>query len=93
VKVEKLNDRVKGLENQKPAPSNPWHRVVEQLTEDEQEDLARAIMALEKSHGTASLETLPPEQRAAWLRAHELYERPSSPVTRLGANARRADSS
>jgi len=49
--------------------------VVAQLSEDERADLARAIMSLEKSHGTASLESLPPTQRAAWIKAHELYEK------------------
>jgi hypothetical protein len=75
--VKNLEGRVNQLSERK-APSrnveNPWDRVVAQLTEDEGMELARAIMTLEKSGGRDSLETLPAEQKAAWVKASKLYE-------------------
>jgi len=70
-RVDRLAARVDPV---RPNPQS-WIPVFEQLSEDERLDLARAIMTLEKSCGTASLESLPPAQRAAWIKAHELYEK------------------
>ena len=60
-------------------PANPgvqsWTPVMKQLTADERMDLARAFRRLEESHGTASLKSFPPAQKAAFLKAQELYEK------------------
>jgi hypothetical protein len=76
--TRKLGDRLDDVTARiapTPPEPNPWHPVVACLSEDEQADLARAIVELEKSHGTASLESLAPAQRAVWLKAYELFEK------------------
>jgi hypothetical protein len=77
-KIENLERQVADVAARlppKPPDPNPWRPVVAALTEDEQADLCNAIVELEKSNGRASLETLPPEQKAVWEKAFALYER------------------
>jgi len=76
VKVKRIQDRVHRLEPNPPAGDDQerWNKVVGRLSQDEREALSRAIMAFEESGGCDSLETLPAEQKAAWIRATTLYE-------------------
>jgi hypothetical protein len=84
--VTKIDDLSKRLDNV-AARGDPvtkrerilWRGVVGLLSEEEQENLCGAIVTLEKSHGTASLESLPAAQRAAFEKAHDLYEKLSTP--------------
>jgi hypothetical protein len=74
-KVKRYEDRVHKLEPSPPDQDRErCRKVVEMLTKEEQIQFARAIHTLEESGGCDSLETLPPEQKAAWIRAWELYE-------------------
>jgi len=75
--------KVKGLESrvQKLAPNPPvdddqerWDRVVARLSEAERDLVSRVMMTLEESGGCDSLESLPEDQKAAWIHMMKLYE-------------------
>ena len=81
VKVKRIQDRVDRLEPNPPAGDDQerWDRVVAKLSPDEREGLSQAIKAFEESGGCDSLETLPADQKAAWIRATKLYNEEEKP--------------
>jgi len=76
VKVRKIQDRLDRLEPNPPASDDHerWSRVMAKLSPAEREAVSRAMMTLEESRGSASVESLPEDQKAGWNHMMRLYE-------------------